>query len=452
MNNKEFKIYKVNDDSFVGIKFENDVIGLYIPSLYNIGLKENVIEWQDIKWEDISGGKIVFKENVLRLLKSISIANTREFQTGKAYVKLAQANKAFESMLWLIDDCIKNGIYCEFGKKQSLNSSGRINWKKTIKQVPYINQKDEFIYNSIIVDKKVKVHKILTDIYKYCLQMSINTLGWLWDINFSIAKISKSIPQLYYCNVLKKEMQTTFLDSKKERLEHLLNVLQGVDEKDCTSFSYGVKSYHTVFEKMIDKMFGTVSDKDKSLYYPNAKWHFANNNTKEASKLRPDTIMVLEKGCGKEYYILDAKYYDTKVCVYDNYPSSSDIQKQITYGNYLEKKLKESSKENLNEKNTSMIYNAFILPCDIANYRDNIVSSTEDDNGEKRRGEEKEFKDNVVYLGYAEADWVEGEKSYEKIIGLYIDLKYLINNYQNKTHIKGLSEIIEDKFRKIPLI
>lgn len=449
MNNGNFKIYKVDDDSFVGIKFENENVGIYLPSLYNIGLNSQVTNWLDI--DKTRRNKI--KTGILIFLKTISFVNTREVFTGKSFVELNNANTAFESMLWLIGDYIKNGIYCEFGNEQTRNCSGRINWKKTIKQVPYINQKDEFIYNSIIVDKKVKVHKILTDIYKLCLQLSIDMLGWIWNINQKIVKIPTKIPKSYYCGIIKRELKTTFLDNKKERLTHLLNILQGLSENEHVSFSYGVRSYHTVFEKMIDKMFGNVPD--ISEFYPRATWHLANGETKEASKLRPDTIMVLEKDQEKEYYILDSKYYDTINGEHNNFPSSSDIQKQITYGAYLEKRLKnddqnaieKSDVENesnvTNEPSEKKIYNAFILPCDMKDkYICGLKEMLEKSSNELKDNLKGGLADNMAYFGYAEADWVDGTPSYEKIIGLYIDLKFLINNYKTK-HVIELVEILQ---------
>lgn len=446
MNNNNLKIYKVDDDSFVGIKFENENVGIYIPALYNIGLTSRVTNWKDINLDKRDGVKI----DILTFLKTISIVNTREVYTGKSFLKFNKYNKAFESMLWLIEDYIKNGIYCEFDKEKVKNSNGRINWKITLKQVPYINNKEEFIYNSIIVDKKVKVHRGLTEIYKFCLQLSINMLGWILGINQKIIRIPRKIPKMYYCGVIKRELGTTFLDSKKEVLTHLLNIVQGLSDKEHASFSYGVSGYHTVFEKMINKMFGNVSD--KSVYCPNATWSLANGRQKDASKLRPDTIMIR----GDNYYILDAKYYDTRDGVYNNYPSSCDIQKQITYGSCLERILKKfpvaSGKDYVpcqekSKKEKHTIYNAFILPCNIEDSEiKQLLRLTCEDNKVFR---DETLENKMAYFGYAEADWVDGEQVYEKVIGLYIDLKYLINNYQKRTCVRELAEIIDDRFNKI---
>lgn len=63
--------------------------------------------------------------------------------------------------------------------------------------------------------------------------------------------------------------------------------------------------------------------------------------------------------------------------------------------------------------------------------------------------QQKFMKNMMAYFGYVEADWVDGEQIYEKVIGLYIDLKYLINNYQKRTCVRELAEIIDDRFNKI---
>ena len=80
---------------------------------------------------------------------------------------------------------------------------------------------------------------------------------------------------------------------------------------------------------MIDRMFGNVEN--ISDYYPSATWHFVNNVTKPASKLRPDTIMIMNNDENKYHYIIDAKYYD---CKNGEYWSGHDDASGLDYMSY----------------------------------------------------------------------------------------------------------------------
>lgn len=449
MKDNQINIIKVDNDTFVGLRFENERLNIYIPNLYNIEMETN-----SAKLSELSNKEEV-KKQIFEFLKTLSLASLDNEQGLEDTMFTDKVtSSAFSSMRWLIMDFVKNGFYEEFGKKSVKDSSGKINWKKTMKQIPNILKNGDIYFHNLIVDKKIKVSKIIGEIYKYCLQLSIDCIGWVWNINAKVyfGTMLPSSTLTYYINVVSRELTSTFLDSKKEILSHLLNILRGVNVDTQDAFSYGVKSYHTVFEAMIDKMFGNVSDKSK--FYPRATWNLVLGGEKQASKLRPDTIMN-----GKNaYYILDAKYYDTIDGEYNNLPSSSDIQKQITYGAYLEKRLKNNNNHDAtmesnvaNEPSEKKIYNAFILPCDI---KDSYISKLKNnevnlsDNEQKDGKSKTDLVGNMVYFGYAEADWVDGTQSYEKIIGLYIDLKFLINNYQTK-RVEGLEEILQNIIPKI---
>jgi hypothetical protein len=115
----------------------------------------------------------------------------------------------------------------------------------------------------------------------------------------------------------------------------------------------------------------------------------------------PDTIMIYN---GK-YYILDAKCYKYGWTGIPNHlPNSSSINKQITYGEYLEK---------YKGINPNSLFNAFIMPYNMANNHFELTSV-------------------VGNIGEAVGDWRYNNKYYERIQGIVMDTRYLMYHYAGK--------------------
>jgi len=131
----------------------------------------------------------------------------------------------------------------------------------------------------------------------------------------------------------------------------------------------------------------------------------------------PDTIMLYED----KIYILDAKYYKYGITGYPNHlPNSSSIQKQITYGEYIDKSKLFSFKAN-------NIYNAFVMPF----------------------GKEAESDENLKFVSVGTADWKEYDEStfnYNYVLGILLDVKHIITTYSklNFNEIEVASTLIED--------
>ena len=102
-----------------------------------------------------------------------------------------------------------------------------------------------------------------------------------------------------------------------------------------------------------------------------------------------------------KYYILDAKCYKYgRTGIPDHLPNGSSINKQITYGEYLEK---------YKGVDTGSLFNAFIMPYNMA---DNPFKLTS-------------FVGNI-------GDWRYNRKYYERIQGVVMDTRYLMYHYSGK--------------------
>ena len=189
-------------------------------------------------------------------------------------------------------------------------------------------------------------------------------------------------------------------------------MLEYMDEKTSDKqFYFGTDDFDHVWEKLIDRAFG---ERDKEKYFPRSRWLLDYGKYKEKHPLMPDTIMIYN---GK-YYILDAKCYKYgRTGIPDHLPNGSSINKQITYGEYLEK---------YKGVDTGSLFNAFIMPYNMADNPFKLTSF-------------------VGNIGEAVGDWRYNRKYYERIQGVVMDTRYLMYHYSGKP-IKekvALAECIE---------
>lgn len=237
--------------------------------------------------------------------------------------------------------------------------------------------------------------KQITLINRFCVYEAFKKLGWLYvpympeqpgphpDVKTSIA-------------ILNAKLGNTNDDKKRNLFQAMKDMLQYMDEKTSEKqFYFGTDNFDYVWEKLIDRAFG---EKDKEKYFPRSRWLLDYGKYKEKRPLMPDTIMIYN---GK-YYILDAKCYKYGwTGIPDHLPNGSSINKQITYGEYLEK---------YKGVDTNSLFNAFIMPYNMDKNYFKLTSV-------------------VGNIGEAVGDWRENKKYYERIQGIVMDTRYLMYHY-----------------------
>lgn len=378
------------NNAFVGIRIRNDSVYFHYPESYDLS------PLNDENMKD-------FRRDLIDIIRTISLAKSHSSISNKTNDSAAKTqNFALMSYLWIIRDYISNGLYQNSEKLFRLNGRGKVNWKKTLETQPIISN-GNIIYNNLVVEVKNSCDNILTEAHKLCVYDSMQKIGWLFGMNEKSIHITNTTNSFKkkYISVIKAELLKTFDDVKKVRLNHMLKVLLGVDETNQSNeIVYGVDKYHYVYERMVDAVFSNVDDMEK--FNPNARWFLKKNKYKptEASSLRPDTIHIETED--KNAYVLDAKFYRFGATGNEkDLPSTTSIQKQITYGDHIIHNLRD--KENIEK-----VHNAFVLPY---NKNNNIF----------------EFNENLEYIGYSKANWRENSGiSHELIHAFLIDMKHLI--------------------------
>lgn len=443
-NDKKIILHPVTNEeqnSFVGLRIRNDVIKFYYPESYELGEIINFCSYNNGEYSfcfsnvnDIEVKKTL-RNDLIGIIRTISLAKSKSSKNNGDNSGVAKNDQfAIMSYLWTIRDYQTNGYYRESEKVYTLNGKGKVNWKRTLKTQPIISN-GNVIYNNIVVEVRNDCDDVITEAHRWCVFDSVRKIGWLFGLNEKSVFVPRTPSSVIkkYIRAIKTELGRTFDDMKKLRLNHMLRILNGVDDTDRTKeIVYGVDKYHYVYERMVDYVFSNVMDITK--YNPNAKWYLKRNqyDPKDASPLRPDTIRlepVRENTVGPEKvaYVLDAKYYRFGTTGNENdLPTTTSIQKQITYGDNIICNLRE-------RENIQQVYNAFILPYNKEN---------------NKFGYNKDLE----YIGFSEANWRHDKLAHVRICAFLMDTKHLISvwsqgNCSNdiKELIKGIEEAVNYK-------
>ena len=403
-----------NDDGdrFVGLKsIDNDgqqIVMVYFPCGYNLPSSEIEIRNDIINLfrilADFSKG-----EDILLKVKS-NVANVSVNFPIKAYLDIIQYYLEFKS------------YFAETETTYRTDTKGKADWAKTIKtQTPSV-QNGNFVYiKKTVRDTQPMKNQLITEIHKFCTHESFSKLGWLFGTgmippNTNIiprnADIKTFIPS--FIVTINDQLKKTFEDRTKKLFNAMLNVLNYKNTEDnANRYYFGTDRFEYVWQGMIDRLFGIHENKND--YFPKTKWspRYLNDKDKNKHPLEPDSIMIYRD----TFYVLDAKYYRYGLSGdVDNLPNSPDINKQITYGEYVYK-----------HKNHDP-YNAFIMPF---NRKNNPFNINED----------------MCNVAEASANWKNDGYKFEKIQGILVDTRFLMYQYasnNNDKYKEKLSKVIEN--------
>lgn len=396
----------LKNNQFIGLKISNNNVSFYYPETYEFNFSNS---------KEIRNG-IFSILNTVRLGKSTN-------NTGTLYKNIGEDGSfPLNSYLWIIGDYLKYGKYINIEKIPQNGFNGKINWKKTINFEPLLSD-NNVIYTKIISERNNHKDNILSEIYEFCVKKSLDSIGWIYNLKFSSNRLNKvnSFNKKLYINVINNELLKSFDDNKKIRLSKMKTIIQGMDNNLLQNLhiTYGVDSYEFVYEKMVDNLFSTIDQTNKKRFNPNAYWELIYpKEIVKSSNLRPDTILIKDE----KVYILDAKYYRYGFTFNNlDLPDTSSIQKQITYGEYIKLLQNSSLKE---------IYSAFVMPYNKLN------------NPKKTY-----LNNNLEFIGVSKASWFDkSDKEKNRIIlGLLIDTKFLIDNWNKKSdfHYESIINLIE---------
>lgn len=393
----------MGDDEFVGLKFENGNPEVYFPRGFAVSDNDEQARVDIL--------------NLFGVLHKFSnrcegkLANSKNGENNLSFPIL--------SYQYIINDFLRHGYYIEKEVHYAESAKGKIDWKRTIqKQKPQINNGNVVYLNYVVKTNRINNNNLITQIHKYCVYESFLKLGWLYVANGMLPpKPEIKLNRKMFLNVLSEALSSTFNNNKQMLFKSMINIIDQSNESvtEIASNFFGVDRFEYVWENMIDYIFG---EENKKEYFPHAKWHILENKDykTECSALEPDTVMCINQ----RLFVLDAKYYKYGLTKNPQHlPGSSSIQKQITYGEYIE--------ENF-PYNKNRIYNAFVMPF------------------------EKKTDSNYEFVSVGKAEWKkysDKTANYCYVLGILLDTRYVIESYTKHSakDILELSELIQNSLK-----
>jgi hypothetical protein len=307
------------DSEYIGITIVDGNPQVIFPRGYNLSLDKNE------QRRDVILLIKVFDKYMQRKESKAYLEQFNNLSQGKG------SNFPFSNALWLIRDYENNGLYNEYIHNYKVDKKGNINWSRTIKtQTPYISNNKLVYLDFVVKEKRDDINNIILLTQKHIIEKCIENIGWLYP-NIYIDRGNKLPYSVQACiNILRRELQVTNIDSIKQLIRRMIEFLQyvGNDKSKQKLKEYKTKYFMNIWEDMLNEVLG---NEDASEYYPNAQWHI-DGNTTDASNLRPDVILKVEK----KVYVIDAKYYKYGITGnVSDLPQSSDITKQLLYSSHI---------------------------------------------------------------------------------------------------------------------
>lgn len=285
--------------------------------------------------------------------------------------------------------------YKETETNYGVKESGKISWKRTIKNIkPDITEDNDVIYlETIRRYSSLNEDNLITTINAYCVSLASKLVGSFYgDLLVEDSESPDEETTKIWVDFLNHKISHTNLDNNKRLFSSMIAILSNATNRSGDEkILFGTSRFHLIWERMVDVTFGRLNDNNKNDFYPAVSWENENNSEK-SSYLRPDTIYINDN----KVYVIDAKYYryglDHNLKLL---PGSSDVIKQIAYVEFLKNRYKDKYEIN----NVS----PFIIPT----YNKSVV---------------------VEKSAIANVDW---DDSNVKVVAVLLDSKTLVDAYLN---------------------
>lgn len=244
---------------------------------------------------------------------------------------------------WLIRDYLSNGLHRADRVERSLTGSGRVDWRKTVSQVPPSLSQGRPVYLQTVRRRSyLDVANLVSMIHLNILDTLSRTFAPLLgyrtlDLDQEPIQRLDGLPPVAECEaIIRKEMQSVYAERSLHLFRMLLLALRPVENGlEDGLHLYGTSSFHHVWEAACANAFGNDLARWTQVY-PRPTWTAVGGASQTADTFRPDIVIDLRSGEGRRLLIADAKYYDVSMPpALKGQPGVNDVAKQIWYAEHL---------------------------------------------------------------------------------------------------------------------
>ena len=255
---------------------------------------------------------------------------------------------------FFIKDFLNHGIYRKSKTSHTVNSNGRIDWKRTINRTIPVISGNSIVYTSTIHRKiEMTTDPLISVFHQYAVSTLIQAYGDVlgYSLHPNIAGTVENSRLMEQQVSLKrssklwqklgKELRQTYGQRNLTLIRNLMNFIEPSYQSTNSMLIMGTKNFENLWEDVLLHYLdseGVTSAINRD--FPVAKWWNLDHSTiLSAPKGKPITDTVARVADDK-YIIADAKYYnleyDEKLRKFHgNGPGFNDIQKQIFYERLL---------------------------------------------------------------------------------------------------------------------
>lgn len=396
-------------DRFVGVKADTNNAMVFFPMGYRLPDSE----------EDI-------REDILKLIEIISTFNDSKDKllAMDEFAAPQSVNFPVNAYMNIIRYFLEQSDY--YKEREQIRKTadrGKIDFPASLRKNVKFFQEDgsPFFDRYTVKGSSPNEKNLITQIHKYCVYEAFSTMGWLFTPHLPADPHIALEPERFLF-ALRKKLGVTHNDKDKLLFQAMIQMLEYLDsENDNKQYYFGTDRFEYVWERLIDEVFGI---RGKEEFFPRTKWNLKFNANKDNHALEPDSIMM----CDDKIYVLDAKYYRYGVTGEPRHlPESSSINKQITYGEYID------NCQALKDKYGELpIFNAFLMPFNRCKNPFHV------------------FDDYFLNIEEATGEWKNDAKMYEHVQGIVIDIRFLMNNYtgSHRSKIRKLAKVIDEELDK----
>lgn len=243
------------------------------------------------------------------LVRLLEKCNNLKTLGNDAQGKITFESDLFKTIRWLVHDYKQNGLYKKQQNIERVQSSGIINWPKTIRSVdPYVFNEEPVLLDFVKKSRKIN-NDILTLIHASALEEISTKFGMIVsDFKFSYDGHLQKIPIDKKIRILKKYRRSVNDNRTKLLIHELLNFFES--EKIDDVISLVTEEFHIVWELMVSHVWN--HDDQLKQYVAKSQWNaqIGSRFVTGINEQIPDTLIRDEKN--HKLHILDSKYYDLR--------------------------------------------------------------------------------------------------------------------------------------------